>query len=191
MELKAASDEELVLAFQQKDLQALEEFFDRHQRIALAVAYRVLGDREAAEDVLQEAFLAVWRQADTYQPEKGKARSWFLSIVRHRAIDVTRGRSFAKERISLDEINIEPRYSDVWQQVDAKLDGEEVRRAVEALPAEQKEAVLLAYFGGFTHPEIAQRTGVPLGTVKGRLRLAMQKLRNLLADIDTGGLSHQ
>jgi RNA polymerase sigma-70 factor (ECF subfamily) len=191
MDLKATSDEELVLAFQQKDLQALEEFFDRHQRIALAVAYRVLGDREAAEDVLQEAFLAVWRQADTYQPEKGTARSWFLSIVRHRAIDVTRGRSFAKERISLDELNFEPRYSDVWQQVDARLDGEQVRQAVEALPAEQKEAVLLAYFGGFTHPEIAQRTGVPLGTVKGRLRLAMQKLRNLLADIDTGGLSHQ
>jgi RNA polymerase sigma-70 factor, ECF subfamily len=75
--------------------------------------------------------------------------------------------------------------------VDARLDGEQVRQAVEALPAEQKEAVLLAYFGGFTHPEIAQRTGVPLGTVKGRLRLAMQKPRILLADIDTGGLSHQ
>jgi RNA polymerase sigma-70 factor (ECF subfamily) len=187
MDLKAASDEELILAFQQKDLQALEEFFERHQRIALAVAYQVLQDRETVEDVLQEAFLAVWRQADTYQPEKGKARSWFLSIVRHRAIDVTRGRSFAKQRISLDQINFEPRYPDVWQQVDAKLDREQVRQAVEALPAEQKEAVMLAYFGGLTHPEIAERTGVPLGTVKGRLRLAMQKLRGLLANVDTGG----
>jgi RNA polymerase sigma-70 factor, ECF subfamily len=80
MDLKAASDEELVLAFQQKDLQALEEFFGHHHGIALAVAYRVLGDREIAEDVLQEAFLPVWRQADTYQPEKGKAVPGFSAL---------------------------------------------------------------------------------------------------------------
>jgi RNA polymerase sigma-70 factor (ECF subfamily) len=185
MEVRTASDEALIAAFRQNDLRALEEFYDRHHGIALAVAYRVLGDRAMAEDVLQEAFLAVWRQADTYHPERGNARSWFLSIVRHRAIDVTRGRAFARERISLDEANLEPSLPDVWQQVDVILDQEKVKEAIGTLPAEQGEAVMLAYFGGLTHPEIAERTGVPLGTVKGRLRLAMQKLRNLLAEYDT------
>jgi RNA polymerase sigma-70 factor (ECF subfamily) len=185
MEVRTASDEALIASFQQNDLSALEEFYDRHHGIALAVAYRVLGDRAMAEDVLQEAFLAVWRQADTYHPERGNARSWFLSIVRHRAIDVTRGRAYARERVSLDAINLNPSYPDVWQQVDVILDKERVKEAVDTLPPEQREAVMLAYFGGLTHPEIAERTGVPLGTVKGRLRLAIQKLRNLLAECDT------
>lgn len=187
MDLKTGSDETLIRAFQQKNVEALEEFYDRHHRIALAVAYRVLGDREMAEDVVQEAFLAVWRQSSTYRAERGSGRSWFLTIVRHRAIDVTRGRGFARERLSLDEIYFEPREPDVWQQVSLRLDREQIKKALEGLPAEQREAIMLSYFGGFTHQEISDRIGVPLGTVKGRLRLAMQKLRSLLADIDTGG----
>jgi RNA polymerase sigma-70 factor (ECF subfamily) len=183
--VKSASDEALIAAFQQRQLAALEEFYDRHHGVAMAIAYRVLEDREVAEDVLQEAFLAAWRQADTFRPERGSARSWFLSIVRHRAIDVTRGRAYARERISLDALKLEPRYPDAWQQVGLNLERERVKEAVETLPPEQSEAVMLAYFGGFTHPEIAQRTGVPLGTVKGRLRLALQKLRNLLAEFGT------
>lgn len=187
MDLKAVSDEKLLSSFQQSDIKALEEFYDRHQGIALAVAYRVLEDRELAEDVLQEAFLAVWRQAGSFNPERGRVRAWFLSIVRHRAIDVTRGRSFAKERISLDEIPFEAPYPDAWQELSAKLDGEQINGAVEALPPVQREAIMLAYYSGLTHWEIADRTGVPLGTVKGRMRLAMQKLRSLLAEMDTGG----
>ena len=187
MDLKTASDEKLLLAFQQNNIEALEEFYDRHQGIALAVAYRVLEDRQLAEDVLQEAFLAVWRQAGSFNPERGQVRAWFLSIVRHRAIDITRGRSFAKERLSLDEISLEPQNPDAWQELSAKLDGEQIKGAVEALPSAQREAVMLAYFSGLTHREIADRTGVPLGTVKGRMRLAMQKLRSLLAEMDTGG----
>ena len=187
MDLKAATDEKLLWAFQQNQVEALEEFYDRHQGIALAVAYRVLGDRELAEDVLQEAFLAVWRQADKFNPERGQVRGWFLSIVRHRAIDVTRGRSFAKERLSLDEIAFDAPHPDAWQELSAKLDGEQIKEAVEALPSVQREAVMLAYFSGLTHQEIADRTGVPLGTVKGRMRLAIQKLRSLLAGMDSGG----
>jgi len=183
--VKTASDETLLAAFQQHDLAAQEEFFDRHHGVAMAVAYRVLADRAMAEDVLQEALLALWRQANTFRPELGNARSWFLSIVRHRAIDVTRGRVYARERISLDAMNLEPRSPDAWQQVGAKLDQERVKEAVETLPPEQKETVMLAYFGGLTHPEIAERTGVPLGTVKGRLRLALRKLRDLLAEFDS------
>ncbi len=186
MDNKTATDEALLRGLQQKDLEALEEFYDRHHRTALAVAIRVLGDRNLAEDVIQEAFLAVWRQADTYNSDRGNARSWFLSIVRHRAIDVTRGKGFARDRVSLDEIRHEPRYPDTWHEIDANFERERIREALDTLPQEQKDAVSLAYFGGFTQREIAERTGVPLGTVKGRMRMAMQKLRNLLADVNTG-----
>ncbi len=176
----------MLQTFQRRNVEALEEFYERHHRTALAVAYRVLEDRQLAEDVLQEAFLAVWRKPETFKPERGSARSRFLSIVRQRAIDVTRGRGFAQERISLDETNVEPRYPDVWQQVSLDLDRERIKEAMEALPTEQKEAVMLAYFGGYVHHEIAERTKVPLGTVKGRMRLAMQKLRSMLKDMSEG-----
>jgi RNA polymerase sigma factor (sigma-70 family) len=106
MDVKNNSDEELIESFQQNDIHALEEFYDRHHRVALAVAYRVLGDRALAEDVLQEAFLSVWRQADRYHAERGNARSWFLSIVRHRAIEITRARAYARERMLLDKVNL-------------------------------------------------------------------------------------
>jgi RNA polymerase sigma-70 factor (ECF subfamily) len=186
MAFKTLTDENLIQAFRQKSVAALEEFYDRHHRTALAVAYRVLGDRGAAEDVVQEAFLAAWRQADRYQPVKGSARSWFFSIVRHRAIDVTRGRAFSRERFSLDESALELDEVDVEHQVYARLEKGRIQEAVQALPEEQREAVFLAYFGGYTHQEVAQRTGVPLGTIKSRIRLAMEKLRNTLADLAQG-----
>ena len=186
MEFKEASDDALMRAVQQENLHALEELYDRHVGTALAVAHRVLGDKNLAEDVIQEAFLAVWRQAETFKVERGNVRSWLLSIVRHRAIDVTRHRSFAKERISLDEIAFEPRYPDVWQEVSRNLDREGIKKAVETLPAEQREAITLAYFGGLTQQEISERTGAPLGTVKGRMRLGMQKLRTVLVGTAEG-----
>ena len=186
MNVKSASDEALLKVLQHKSIEALDELYERHHRTALAVAYRVLRDRNLAEDVIQEAFLAVWRQAESFRPERGSCRSWLLSIVRHRAIDISRGRSFARERLSLEHIGFEPRYSDVWQEVSTKLDQELVRRAVDALPQEQREALMLAYFDGQTQQEISERTGVPLGTVKGRMRLGMQKLRDMLTESDTG-----
>jgi RNA polymerase sigma-70 factor (ECF subfamily) len=187
MAFRDSSDENLIQAFRQKSVAALEEFYDRHHRTALAVAYRILWDQGAAEDVVQEAFLAAWRQADRYQLEEGAARSWFFSIVRHRAIDVTRGRAFSRERFALDESAPELDDVDVEQQVNSRLEKDRIREAVQALPEEQRETVFLAYFSGYTHQEIAQRTGVPLGTVKGRIRLAMEKLRNTLADLAQGG----
>ncbi len=186
MDLKTATDEALMEALREKDLAALEEMYERHHRIALAVGFRVLGDRNLAEDVIQEAFLALWRQASSFRPDRGTARSWLLSIVRHRAIDVTRGRSFAKERLSLDQIVFEPRYPDSWQQVSAELDREQFREAVNSLPDAQRDAIMLAYFGGYTQREVSERTGVSLGTVKGRMRLGMHKLRGLLMDAVTG-----
>ena len=184
MNLRTSTDEELMLALRQKSLAALEELYDRHHRVALAVAYRVLEDGHLAEDVIQVAFLAVWRQPESFRVELGSARSWLLSIVRHRAIDVTRGSSYKRERFSLDEDVVESRFTDVWQEVNRVLDREVVRRAVAELPPEQTEVIMQAYFGGYTQQEIAVRTQVPLGTVKGRMRLAMQKLKSILTLAD-------
>ena len=186
MDLQAATDEALMHAIQSKDLGALEEMYDRHHRTALAVAYRVLGDRSLAEDVVQEAFLAVWRQAEGFRPERGNSRSWLFSIVRHRAIDVTRGGAFNRERLSIDDIDVRPGGADLWQEVSANLDREEVKRAVDALPEEQMQVITLAYFAGHTQQEISQIIGAPLGTVKSRVRLAMQRLRNLLNQMVEG-----
>ncbi len=186
MSVKAANDEALLRAIQHKSIDALEELYDRHHRTALAVAYRVLRDSNLAEDVIQEAFLAVWRQAESFRPERGSCRSWLLSIVRHRAIDISRGRSFAKERLSLEHFGFEPRYPDAWQEVSQGLDRDRVREAVNSLPGEQRDAIMMAYFGGYTQREVAERTGVPLGTVKGRMRLGMRKLRGMLMDAEMG-----
>ena len=186
MNFKGAGDEVLMHAIQQESLDALEELYDRYNRTALAVAHRVLQDRNLAEDVIQETFLAVWRQAGMFKPERGTVRSWLLSIVRHRAIDITRGHYFTKVSLSLDEIVLQPTYADVWKQVSEKLEKERIRQAVEALPAEQKEVIMLAYFGGYTQQQISERTAVSLGTVKGRMRLGLQKLKSMLTEADRG-----
>lgn len=180
------SDEEFLQALEEKNLEALEELYDRHHRTALAIAFRVLGDTKLSEDVVQEAFLAVWRQSDSFKPDRGSARTWLFSIVRHRAIDVTRGRTFINERMSLDEINFEPRQPDVWNQVSDSLDNQRVKQAVDTLPDAQREAITLAYYGGQTQREIAEKTGVPLGTIKGRMRLGLQKLRSMLVESEPG-----
>jgi RNA polymerase sigma factor (sigma-70 family) len=186
MNLNTATDEALIEALRQKNLDALEELYDRHHRMAMAIVYRVLSDRGMAEDVIQEAFLAVWRQSETYAASRGSVRSWLLSIVRHRAIDLTRGSAFSREKVSLDQVVLEPRYPDTWQEVSARLDSQQIRKAMDELPQEQREVIMLAYFNGYNQREIAERIGVPLGTVKGRIRLGMQKLRGMLKDTGVG-----
>jgi RNA polymerase sigma-70 factor (ECF subfamily) len=186
MDLKTASDEALLKAVGEKNIAAFEELYDRHHPTALAVAYRVLGDRQLAEDVIQETFLAVWRQAESFKPALGTARTWLLSVARHRAIDVTRGGASSKEGLFLDERAFLA-HPDVWPEVSRRLDRQRVLQAIEMLPAEQIEAIMLAFYGGYTYKEIAERLGVPLGTVKGRMRLGMQKLRGLLEDDGNGG----
>ena len=180
MDLQSATDTFLMQAIQRKVLGALEELYDRHHGKALAVAFRVLEDRSLAEDVVQEAFLAVWRQAEAFRPERGNVRSWFFSIVRHRAIDLTRGGAFKRERLSIDEVTAERAAPDPWDQVSANIDQEQIKHAVEALSKEQMEVINLAYFGGHTQQEISEMIVAPLGTVKSRVRLAMLRLRNLL-----------
>jgi RNA polymerase sigma-70 factor (ECF subfamily) len=177
MDLRTASDETLLAALSD-DVGALDLLYERHAPAAMGLAMRMLPDREAAEDVVQEAFVALWRHARSYAPARGSVRTWLLGIVHHRAIDRLRGRR-PTEALP-EEVRADPAETDVWSQAAQRLDREEIRRALAALPAEQREAIELAYFSGFTQAQIASALGVPLGTVKGRLRLGLARLRALL-----------
>jgi RNA polymerase sigma-70 factor (ECF subfamily) len=189
MDVKSLSDEALVQAVQRREIEAFEELFDRHHRLCLAVAYKVLGDASLSEDVTQEAFLGLWRQPDSYQAARGSLRTWLLSVVRHRAIDLTRGAAYKREKVALEDAAHLHASSDVWEQVSQRLDKARIKAAVDTLPDEQKDAILMAFFGGYTYQEIAEKIGAPLGTVKGRIRLGMNKLRALLDD-PAQGVSH-
>lgn len=178
------TDEELLHGLRERDMHALEVLYDRHSRLAYGLAYRILHDTSAAEDVVQEAFLSLWRQAASFDARRGSVRTWLLSIVHHRAIDWLRSRANGRSDVQLDLVERNLYAPDTWQTVAANVERERIRRALAALPAEQQRTVELAYFGGYSQPEIAAAMGVPLSTVKGRMRMAMQKLRVLLAGTD-------
>jgi RNA polymerase sigma-70 factor (ECF subfamily) len=179
------SDDALVAAVAAGDDGALSVLYDRHGRIAFSLAYRLLGERGAAEDATQEAFLSLWRHAGRFRPERGAVRSWLLTIVHHAAIDRRRGRHrWEAGAMPLDDIafSLTAGDGDTFAAVAADLTAGRIRDAVAGLPDEQREAIELAYFGGLSHGEIAERTSVPLGTVKGRMRLGLSKLRSALID---------
>ncbi|RIK41207.1 MAG: RNA polymerase subunit sigma-70 [Chloroflexi bacterium] len=160
---------------------ALGELYDRYSGPAFALALRMLGERGVAEDVVQEAFLSVWRRASTFDTERGSVRAWLLSIVRNAAIDRTRGRNRQRQGdVALDDVAYRLAADDVWSEVAQRLERERVRAALRELPSEQRETLELAYFGGMTQAEIAARTGEPLGTVKSRARLGLRRLERLL-----------
>lgn len=179
------TDDALLAALQARKMRALEELYDRHSHLAYGLAYRILRDTSAAEDVVQEAFLSVWRQAATFDRRRGSVRNWLLSIVHHRAIDWLRSRSNGRDDVQFALVERTLYAPDTWQTVSANVERDTIRRALAALPAEQQRTVELAYFGGYSQPEIAAAMGVPLSTVKGRMRMAMQKLRVLLENSDT------
>ncbi len=165
-----------------RDPRGVELLYDRYGGVAFALAYRLLGERGGAEDVVQEAFLNVWRQGATYDTRRGTVRTWLLTIVHHRAIDQMRSaRSKVGADTVIDDAMPLTAKEDTWTEVVQGLEHERVRQAMATLPPEQRQVVDLAYYGGFTHTEIAQRVGIPLGTVKGRMRLALDKLRDLLS----------
>lgn len=174
------TDEELMLALARRDAGALEQLYDRYGRLAFSLAVRIVGSPETAEEIVQEAFLSVWRGAATYQNGRGAARTWLLSITHHRAIDAVRRKASRVQTAPIDERAQFVGEQDVWLDVSRSLAREEVRSALSHLPAEQRESIELAYFGGLTYPEIAAKLDVPLGTVKSRLRLGLQKLRGLI-----------
>jgi RNA polymerase sigma-70 factor (ECF subfamily) len=187
-------DDALLAAIQGRDDAALGTLYDRYGRLALGVAYRILGERGVAEDVVQEAFLNVWRKASGYQPGRGSVRTWLLTIVHNLAIDRRRGRHRREMTdVQIDEVEYSLGTDDeeLFSTVSGEIEAEQVRRAIADLPAEQRQPIVLAYFGGLTHQEIAEQTGTPLGTVKSRMRLGLQKLRAALEQmkVDPGTTS--
>jgi RNA polymerase sigma-70 factor (ECF subfamily) len=175
------TDSTLLDRIKASDAAAFEMLYDRHSRSAYGLAYRILVNPEAAEDVVQDAFLTVWRQPASYGAERGTVRSWLLAIVHHRAIDLVRRRTHREDRQqNLDDALPLPDTVDTMEQARQNVEGEQVRQAISQLPPDQQRSVMLAYFGGYTHDEIARQLGVPLGTVKGRLRIGLQKMRGYL-----------
>ena len=179
----ATSDEELLAGLAAGRLESLDTLYERYASMAYGIARRITSDDALAEDVVQDAFLGAWRSAERYVAGRGSVKTWLLAIVHHRAIDAVRRRRPASELPDEAEGARTPdplTLPDVWGEVAGRLDADAVRQALDALPAAQREAVDLAYFAGLSQTEIAERTGVPLGTVKSRVRLALVTLRREL-----------
>jgi RNA polymerase sigma-70 factor (ECF subfamily) len=180
-EAGAMADEDLVGRLRARDVAALETVYDRHARALFSLALKMLADHEAAEEVVQETFLKLWQRPESYVAERGKLLSWLLGVVHHRCIDRLRRRRLEQRRGTdsrFVEIGSAP--PDPEETVLASFRGEAIVRAVRELPRPQQVVVELAYVRGLTHVEIAESLGEPLGTVKTRIRLAMQKLRSSL-----------
>ena len=180
--LRKLADEELMEKVAANDADAFEVVLERHSDAAFSLAYRICGRRSLAEDIAQEAFLSVWRSGARYDRARGSVRTWTLGIVHNRAVDALR-RSGVHDRRRASDEGIEetleaPERTDT-QALD-KAVSQEIRGALGELPAEQRRVIELAYFGGFTHLEIASMLGTPVGTVKGRMRLGLHKLRGHL-----------
>jgi RNA polymerase sigma-70 factor (ECF subfamily) len=164
------------------DDHAFELVYDRHCTAAFSLAYRMMGQRVAAEDVVQEAFLSLWRSGARYDRTRGSVRTWVLGIVHNRAIDALR-RSTVRDRNTTPDEGIAERFEAPERtevEVARRDEAREVRGALGSLPAEQSRVIELAYFGGFSQSEIADMLGTPIGTVKGRMRLGMEKMRSQL-----------
>jgi RNA polymerase sigma-70 factor, ECF subfamily len=173
-------DPELAAALAAGDETALAGVYDRYGALAYGVALRILGDPGRAEDAVQDAFLKLWRGAAGFDSSRGNLRSWLITSVRNRCIDMLRGRSLHERRELALHSEVRSADSGPDEQAAGSLEREAIRAAVDELADEQRQTVLLAYFGGFSQPEIAELTGVPLSTVKGRMRLAMDKLATYL-----------
>jgi RNA polymerase sigma-70 factor (ECF subfamily) len=177
-------DQDAILAsrIRSGDRAAVGELYDRYAGIALAVALRLVGDRGAAEDVVHDAYVAVWQKIDRFDVARGNLRSWLLTIVRNRAIDRIRRDRPAADVDELDALSLlRTGPNPTGDEALARLDRTAVRSAMAELPPEQREAIELAYFEGLTYREVATRVGIPPGTASGRLRLGLAKLREALA----------
>jgi RNA polymerase sigma-70 factor (ECF subfamily) len=183
--LERLADEELMVLVDRKDPRAFEVLYDRHGGPAYSLAYRIVGDRTAAEDVTQEAFLSIWRSRARFDRARGSVRSWVLSIVRNRGIDSLRRGGVNAPALDLDdETVLETRPAEELTEDEAlrRETSEELRGALGQLPEDQSRVIHLAYFGGFSHSEIAEMLNMPLGTVKGRMRLGLEKIRSQIAE---------
>ena len=174
-----ATDEELASLVKEGDVRAFELLYDRYSARALRVARAITGDRALAEEAVQEAFVSIWRRAGRYDPRSGTFPAWALSVVRYRAIDLVRSRRSHAPEDALDAL-MDDRV-DTEATVEQRLETTRIRRQLAQLPRPQRELIVLAFFGGLSHAELAAHLSLPLGTVKGRIRLALAKLRDLNA----------
>jgi RNA polymerase sigma-70 factor (ECF subfamily) len=181
-DLRNLADEEVMQFVQQGDPRAFELIYDRHGGAAFSLAYRMVANRGIAEDITQEAFLSIWRSRLRYEPARGSVRTWVLGIVHHRGIDALR-RHAVHDRRRAGMEGVEERFEAperTEMEAVRRQEARSVRDALEALPQEQSNVIELAYFGGFSHSQIADMLEMPLGTVKGRMRLGLEKLRESL-----------
>jgi RNA polymerase sigma-70 factor, ECF subfamily len=176
---EGCDDAALIAAVARGDAAALDQLFLRHRRAAFGVAFALLRDPHAAEDAVHDTFLSVWRSARTFRPERGQAKSWIQAIARNMAIDLLRARQLtARQQSALVHADSNSqRQDDVAAMVVMAAEARRLRAALASLPPSQRVAVELAYFAELTHSQIAEQTRTPLGTVKGRIRLGLKRLR--------------
>jgi RNA polymerase sigma-70 factor (ECF subfamily) len=184
VDLRTLADEDLMALVQAGDPRAFEVIFDRHSVAAFSLAYRMCGRRAMAEDVVQEAFMSLWRSGARYDRRRGSVRNWVLGVVHNRAIDAFR-RGLVRDSRNVSDEGIADRLA-AAERTDVEFarreEARNVRVALDELPSEQRQVIELAYFGGFTHVQIAEMLELPAGTVKGRMRLGMTKMRISLGD---------
>jgi RNA polymerase sigma-70 factor, ECF subfamily len=174
------SDEALLALASRGDETALGELYDRYGRVAYGLALRILRDRALAEDAVQEAFLAVWRSSGSFLAAQGKPSTWILTLVHRRAVDIVR-REERRRGEPLDEV-VQPAGEATDEEAWLRAQRQVVQEALRKLPPDQREAIELAYYGGFTQSELAERLGQPLGTIKSRMFTGLKRLRELLAE---------
>jgi RNA polymerase sigma-70 factor (ECF subfamily) len=182
--LRDLADEELMQLVPRGHAGAFEVVYDRHADAAFSLAYRMCGQRALAEDVVQEAFMSLWRSGTRYDRDRASVRTWLLGIVHNRAIDALRRRS-VRERGLVSDAGIEERLAGPERtdlEVARRDEAREVRDALDQLPEDQSRVIELAYFGGLTHVQIASMLDTPVGTIKGRMRLGLAKMRMALGD---------
>ena len=191
-DIRNLADEEAMQLVQDGDPRAFELIYDRHGGAAFSLAYRMVGNRVTAEDITQEAFLSIWRSRLRYDQARGSVRTWVLGIVHNRAIDALR-RSVVHDRRRETMEGIEERH-EARERTDVEAarreEARSIRTALDTLPDEQRRTIELAYFGGFSHSQIADLLNEPIGTVKGRMRLGLEKMRRQLGEsLATGGIA--
>ena len=183
-DIRNLADEELMQLVGEGDPRAFELVYDRHGGAAFSLAYRMVGQRALAEEIVQEAFLSIWRSRMRYDATRGSVRTWVLGIVHNRGVDaLRRGAVHDRRRETME--GVEERF-EAPERTDVEAvrrdEAQNVRSALDTLPEDQRRAIELAYFGGFSHSQIAELLGEPIGTVKGRMRLGLDKLRRQLAE---------
>ncbi len=184
------SDRTLISAIAGKAVWAMEVLYQRYSRLLYAFVYRIVGNQQVAEDLMQEAFFAVWQHAHSYVPQQGEVRSWLISVFHHKAIDYLRGlqRRATIQQVELEQVDLQEHLAigDAWDEVWQSAQRDLIREALMRLPREQRMVIELAYFQGWTHSEIAEGTHLPLGTVKARMRLGLLHLKRFLEKKDVG-----